>query len=102
MQSEDSKAEKTSKVNNGVTTESDSPVEDSTPSKSSVVSKAPKKSRPSDPIYWYGILVPRSLRTAQKSFTDGIQNEVPALAAVVIEMRGLEDKINKLRTEIEG
>lgn len=100
-QPEDSKSEKTSKVDNGVTTESDSPVEDSI-SKSSVKSKAPKKSRPSDPLYWYGILVPPSLRTAQKSFADGIQNEVPALAAVVVEMRGLEDKVNKLRTEIGG
>ncbi|KAJ5999108.1 hypothetical protein N7451_006918 [Penicillium sp. IBT 35674x] len=100
LQSEDSKSEKTSNIDTGITTESDSPVEDSVPSKSSVESKAPKKSRPSDPIYWYGILVPPSLRTAQKSFTDGIQNEVPALAAVVVKMRGLEDKINKIRTEL--
>ncbi|KAJ5548747.1 hypothetical protein N7513_005981 [Penicillium frequentans] len=100
LQSEDSKSQKTSKLDTGTTTESDSPVEDSVPNKSSGESKAPKKSRPSDPISWYGILVPPSLRTAQKSFTDGIQNEVPALAAVVVEMRRLEDKINKIRTEL--
>ncbi|KAJ5772142.1 hypothetical protein N7520_002671 [Penicillium odoratum] len=82
------------------TTADDSPVEDSTASKPE--SKALKKSRPNDPIYWYGILVPPSLRTAQKSFTDTIQNQVPALAAVVVKMRALEDKINKVRMKLEG
>ncbi|KAJ5632936.1 hypothetical protein N7490_009275 [Penicillium lividum] len=82
------------------TTASDSPVEESTASKPE--SKALKKSRPNDPIYWYGILVPPSLRTAQKSFTDTIQNQVPELAAVVVKMRALEDKIIKIRTKLEG
>ncbi|KAJ5639740.1 uncharacterized protein N7484_007602 [Penicillium longicatenatum] len=103
LQSEDSDSEKTSQLDTpGAGAESDSPVEDSAPAKCSVKSKAAKKSRPSDPLYWFGILVPPSLRNAQKSFTDGIQNEVPALAAVVVEMRGLEDQIKRLRTELGG
>jgi hypothetical protein len=102
LQSEDSDSEKTSQLDTGAGVESDSPVEDSAPAKCSVKSKAAKKSRSSDPLHWFGILVPPSLRNAQKSFTDGIQNEVPALAAVVVEMRGLEDQIKRLRTELGG
>ncbi|KAJ6115037.1 hypothetical protein N7486_000815 [Penicillium sp. IBT 16267x] len=102
LQPEDSESEKTSQLDTGATAERDSPVDNSAPPKSPVKSKGPQKSRPSDPLYWYGILVPPSLRTAQKSFADGIHNEVPALAAVVVEMRSLEDKINRLRTELGG
>lgn len=53
-----------------------------------------------DPIHWYGILVPASLRNAQRSFTEAVQSEVPELAGVVVEMRALEQRITKLRTEI--
>ncbi|KAJ5937367.1 hypothetical protein N7454_004667 [Penicillium verhagenii] len=101
-QPKDSESKETPQLDTDATAKSDSPVEDSTPVTPPAKSKSPKKTRPKDPIHWYGILVPPSLRTAQKSFTGGISNEVPALAAVVVEMRTLEDKINKLRAEIGG
>lgn len=66
-------------------------------------SKSPsKKSRSDNPIHWYGILVPPSLRTAQNSFTDAVQDSVPELAGTVVKMRKLEERITQVRAEIEG
>jgi len=62
--------------------------------------KPRKKFRSDDPIHWYGILVPPSLRNAQKCFTAGIQNEVPKLAETIVEMRALEQKITHLRAKL--
>lgn len=59
-----------------------------------------KKFRSNDPIHWYGILVSPSLRTAQKSFTDAIQNQIPELAGTIVEMRALEERIRRIRTEL--
>jgi hypothetical protein len=62
--------------------------------------KVRKKFRFDDPIYWYGILVPPSLRTAQKSFTDAIQTQVPDLAGTIVEMRALEERITQVRINL--
>jgi hypothetical protein len=59
------------------------------------ISKRSKRS--DDPISWYGILVPQSLRNAQKSFTTAIEGSVPQLTDVMIEMRDVELKIHNLR-----
>jgi hypothetical protein len=59
-----------------------------------------KKFHSDDPIYWYGILVPPSLRTAQKSFTEAIQSQVPDLAGTIVEMRALEQKITQVRVKL--
>ncbi|KAJ5198286.1 uncharacterized protein N7498_007403 [Penicillium cinerascens] len=64
--------------------------------------KPHKKFRSDDPIYWYGILVPPSLRSAQKSFTEGVRTQVPALAGTIVEMRALEHKITQLRAKLES
>ncbi|KAJ5710839.1 hypothetical protein N7488_004995 [Penicillium malachiteum] len=61
----------------------------------------PNKFQSDDPIYWFGVLVPSSLRTAQKAFTEGIQRQIPELAAVTVEMRGLEKQIRHLRTKLD-
>ncbi|KAJ5288534.1 hypothetical protein N7478_001564 [Penicillium angulare] len=53
-----------------------------------------------NPIHWYGILVPSSLRSAQNAFTDGIQGHVPQLAAITMKMRALEQQITHLQTEL--
>ena len=76
--------------------------EESTTDSSPKESKAMrKKFRSEDPIYWYGILVPPSLRTAQRSFTTATQSHIPELAGTVVEMRALEDRITSLRAKIE-
>ncbi|KAJ5119684.1 hypothetical protein N7448_010353 [Penicillium atrosanguineum] len=73
-------------------TETDKPAEEP--------KKPRKKFRSDDPIYWYGILVPLSLRNAQKSFTDGIQSQVPELAGTIVEMRALEQRITQVRANL--
>jgi hypothetical protein len=61
-----------------------------------------KKFRSFDPIHWYGILVPQSLRKAQGLFTAAIDNEVPDLASITVEMRTLEQQISKLRAQLRS
>ncbi|CAG8905306.1 unnamed protein product [Penicillium egyptiacum] len=60
-----------------------------------------KKFRSADPIHWYGILVPQSLRRAQDSFANAIDNQVPGLASTTVEMRALEQQIDRLRARLE-
>ncbi|KAJ5592922.1 hypothetical protein N7537_009826 [Penicillium hordei] len=60
-----------------------------------------KKFRSADPIHWYGILVPQSLRRAQDSFANAIDNQVPDLASTTVEMRALEQQISQLRARLE-
>ncbi|RAH75539.1 uncharacterized protein BO66DRAFT_363465 [Aspergillus aculeatinus CBS 121060] len=62
--------------------------------------KAKRRFRSSDPIYWYGILLPLSLRSAQKSFTEAVEGRVSELANVVVEMRTVEQQIKKVRSAI--
>ncbi|PYH80753.1 hypothetical protein BO82DRAFT_355226 [Aspergillus uvarum CBS 121591] len=62
--------------------------------------KAKKRFRSSDPIYWYGILVPLSLRSAQNSFTGAVEGQISKLANVVVEMRTVEQQIKKVRSAI--
>jgi hypothetical protein len=52
-----------------------------------------------DPLSWYGVLVPQSLRSAQKSFTTVIEG-FPELVSVVYEMRILEREISGLRERL--
>ncbi|KAJ5268047.1 hypothetical protein N7524_006087 [Penicillium chrysogenum] len=60
-----------------------------------------KKFRSADPIHWYGILVPQSLRRAQVSFANAIDHQVPDLASTTVEMRALEQQIDQLRGRLE-
>ncbi|KAJ5463509.1 hypothetical protein N7475_008453 [Penicillium sp. IBT 31633x] len=59
------------------------------------------KFRSADPIHWYGILVPQSLRRAQTSFVNAIDNQVPELASTTVKMRVLEQQIGQLRAQLE-
>ncbi|KAL2816886.1 hypothetical protein BJX63DRAFT_128237 [Aspergillus granulosus] len=63
-------------------------------------SKKKKNSQASDPIRWYGILVPLSLRNAQKSFTEAVEGSLPELASVIVEMQAAERDIIRLRKEL--
>ncbi|KAL4973749.1 hypothetical protein BDW66DRAFT_153512 [Aspergillus desertorum] len=53
-----------------------------------------------DPIRWFGILVPPSLRNAQKSFIEAVEGSLPELAGVVVEMQTAEKEISNLRREL--
>ncbi|KAE8416294.1 hypothetical protein BDV36DRAFT_310227 [Aspergillus pseudocaelatus] len=81
---------------------SDAKAEDSTTSSDSPGAQEPaetkprsseKKPRSSDPIRWYGILVPPFLRSAQKSFTEAVGGPLPELASVVVEMQAVEKEV---------
>jgi coiled-coil domain-containing protein 115 len=53
-----------------------------------------------DPIKWYGILVPPSLRTCQSNFTSAISTSVPDLVNVTTAMRDVEEQIWDVRREM--
>ena len=61
-----------------------------------------KKFHSSDPITWYGILVPPSLRSAQKSFTEAVDNDLPELATVVAKMRAVEKEVDEVRSRLKS
>ncbi|CAI7668588.1 unnamed protein product [Penicillium bialowiezense] len=61
-----------------------------------------KKFRSTDPIHWYGILVPQPLRNAQSTFAGVVDNQVPELASTTLEMRTLEQRISKLQAQLES
>ncbi|KAL4759827.1 uncharacterized protein BDW70DRAFT_139215 [Aspergillus foveolatus] len=56
-----------------------------------------RRPRTLDPIKWFGILVPPSLRSAQKSFTEAVEGSLPELAGIVVEMQAAEKEITELR-----
>ncbi|KAL4821066.1 hypothetical protein BDW67DRAFT_151948 [Aspergillus spinulosporus] len=56
-----------------------------------------RRPRTLDPIKWFGILVPPSLRSAQKSFTEAVEGSLPGLAGIVVEMQAVEKEISELR-----
>ncbi|KAL4783024.1 hypothetical protein BJX76DRAFT_331042 [Aspergillus varians] len=79
-------------------TSSNSPVADlEADTKTEFVKRTP---RTLDPIRWYGILVPPSLRSAQKSFTEAVEGSLPELAATVVEMQAAEKDISRLRKKL--
>ncbi|OOF98593.1 hypothetical protein ASPCADRAFT_204353 [Aspergillus carbonarius ITEM 5010] len=59
-----------------------------------------KKFRSSNPIHWYGILVPPYLRSAQKSFTEAVEGRLPQLSSVIVEMRTVEKEVERVRSEL--
>ncbi|KAJ5469523.1 hypothetical protein N7539_009141 [Penicillium diatomitis] len=59
-----------------------------------------KKVRSDNPLHWYGILVPSSLRSAQRSFMEVIETRVPDLAGTIVQMRDLEVKIYETRAKL--
>jgi coiled-coil domain-containing protein 115 len=63
-------------------------------------SSKPKPKGSLDPLHWYGLLVPPSLRAAQTSFTKAVEHQIPQLLNVAAEMADLEMEIRRLRTDL--
>ncbi|KKY21316.1 hypothetical protein UCRPC4_g03752 [Phaeomoniella chlamydospora] len=55
-----------------------------------------------DPILQFGILIPPSLRTAQKSFIGAISSVIPELLNVTERMKWLEAEIERARRALES
>ncbi|KAJ9297065.1 hypothetical protein DTO271G3_4826 [Paecilomyces variotii] len=71
--------------------------EEGAPPKNSSSSTAPKRALPSpDPLRWYGVLVPPSLRSAQRSFVTATES-ISELASITTEIRNVEERVSKLR-----
>ncbi|KAF2838995.1 hypothetical protein M501DRAFT_933925 [Patellaria atrata CBS 101060] len=56
---------------------------------------------PTNPLHWFGILVPPPLRSAQKSFETAVEQPLPALVKLTKDMRELEIEISRLRKAIK-
>ncbi|KAL8720975.1 MAG: hypothetical protein Q9225_002257 [Loekoesia sp. 1 TL-2023] len=54
----------------------------------------------SDPLRWFGVLVPPALRTSQNSFKTAVTEAVPPLVNVLNEMKSLEIEIRRTRKKI--
>ena len=55
---------------------------------------------PSDPLKWFGILVPQALRSSQASFCAAVDEAVAHAANAAKNMRSTEAEIRKLRKEM--
>ncbi|KAL8945433.1 MAG: hypothetical protein Q9211_000036 [Gyalolechia sp. 1 TL-2023] len=69
---------------------------DSASSEKDIESAAPI----SDPLRWFGILVPPALRASRNSFKNAVTEVVPILANVANEMKSLEIGIRRTRKKI--
>ncbi|KAI5194780.1 hypothetical protein E4T39_08513 [Aureobasidium subglaciale] len=66
-----------------------------------------QQKKPRDPLHWYGILVPPSLRSSQKAFVSALEipvidaaNSAQALRHVALEIRKLRKDIKKAEKRI--
>lgn len=53
-----------------------------------------------DPLRWFGILVPSTLRASQSSFKKAVAEKVPSLVNISSEMKELEVEIRRTRKKI--
>ncbi|KAL9120649.1 MAG: hypothetical protein Q9187_002799 [Circinaria calcarea] len=75
------------------------PTDDSTVQEKSSMNPEVSKT-PSDPLNWFGILVPQALRTAQSHFSAAVMDEVAQLVNIRQEMVEVEAEVRRLRGTI--
>jgi hypothetical protein len=63
--------------------------------------ETPSTEKLTDPLRWFGILVPPALRTAQSTFVGAVEGAIPQLATVVRDLRAQEIEIGRLRKQIK-
>jgi len=86
-------------TNSAAASEPDEKKEDSLPSVDPEEVKDPEKSatRSVNPLYWYGILVPPALRSAQSHFVSATVGPILRVTALSKELRYLEIEIGRTR-----
>ncbi|POS76850.1 hypothetical protein DHEL01_v204761 [Diaporthe helianthi] len=57
----------------------------------------PKKQNARDPLRWFGVLTPLSLRQTQASAAEAVDQVVPRLASLSAEMQDLEIQVRRAR-----
>lgn len=91
--------------------EKQQPTPPASPTESKVPPKLPKQDtaspkdsetsiQPKDPLKWFGILVPQSLRSAQASFASAMDSPASDAVNASRGMRQVEIEIRKLRKDI--
>jgi len=78
--------------------QAESPMPTETPSQD--LKPSTKAKKPLNPLNWYGLLVPPSLRAAQTSFISAVQDAIPELLNIQADMAGLEAQIRALRKKV--
>ncbi|KAL8862287.1 MAG: hypothetical protein Q9178_001296 [Gyalolechia marmorata] len=75
----------------------------STADEASTESQTDMESKPptSDPLKWFGILVPPALRASQNSFKNAVTEKITLLANLSNEMRSMEIEIRRIRKKIK-
>lgn len=57
--------------------------------------------KPTDPLRWFGILVPPALRTAQSTFVGAVEGPIPQLVTILRDLRTQEIEIGRIRKQIK-
>ncbi|KAF2131974.1 hypothetical protein P153DRAFT_182386 [Dothidotthia symphoricarpi CBS 119687] len=86
---------------NGPEKETNSPTPEESEKPSPEESKKPSPNPASDPLRWFGILVPQALRSAQASFISAVDRSIPDLATLARELRGLEMEVGRVQKQIK-
>ncbi|KAF2877104.1 hypothetical protein BDV95DRAFT_601518 [Massariosphaeria phaeospora] len=60
-----------------------------------------KSKQHTDPLRWFGILVPPALRSTQASFVSAVHGPIPRLASLVKDLRKQEVDIARLRKQMK-
>lgn len=88
---------------NEETMEQEKPLADTTTQSSEIhpTKKLPKQDPAlRDPLTWFGILAPPTLRQTQSHFVKVVEHAIPALLGVDSEMRALEQEISTVRERL--
>ncbi|KAL9124119.1 MAG: hypothetical protein Q9217_006521 [Psora testacea] len=72
---------------------------DTLPSSSSVVDAETGSQHPSDPLQWFGILVPPALKACQRDFK-AVVSCAPMIASVTKEMKDVEIEVRRTRKRL--
>lgn len=68
----------------------------------STMSRPDKTSEPiPDPLKWFGILTPPTLRASQSSFKHTVTETTPLLANLSNEMKSIEIEVRRMRKKIK-
>ncbi|CAN9171827.1 unnamed protein product [Alternaria alternata] len=57
--------------------------------------------KPTDPLRWFGILVPPALRTARSTFIGAVEGPIPQLVTILRDLRTQEIEIGRIRKQIK-
>ncbi|KNG45846.1 histone-fold containing protein [Stemphylium lycopersici] len=77
------------------------PERETSPEPEETKEKSKAIEKPTNPLKWFGILVPPALRTAQSTFVEAVEGPIPQLATIARDMRAQEIEIGRVRKQIK-